>query len=264
MGGFDDGAVVIYSAYDVADGLQMFRRNEIGLIDYDHVREFELFDHGFHVFHEFGREIWGVDHADDAVEPNSAVQILHEKTLRDWERFGHSGRFDDDPIDMPAARQKAFDGVDEIFSNDAADASAVDFHDFFARSFDKVAVYPFGPELVLYDGDFLIREFSEEVVEEGGFTASEKTGEYGDGNWGVHSYLVQFGQTGTWISFFDTVHAGSESGWTSVTLPQAWQCVISYDGEGDFPISEHMIRVSSPFSSNEWMAPARFISLTIR
>lgn len=165
---------------------------------------------------------------------------------------------------MSAARKKAFDSVDEIFPNHAADASAVDFDDFFARGLDEFAVYPFGTELVFDDGDFLIREFSEEMVEEGGFSASKEAGEYGDGYRRAHGYLGQFGQTGTWISFFETVHAGSELGWTSDTWPQAWQCVISYDGEGDFPISEQRIKVSSPFSSNEWMAPESFISLIIR
>lgn len=220
VGSFDDGAVVIDPSYDVADGLQIFRRNEVGLVHYDHVREFELFDHGFHVFHELGREVRGIDHTDDAVEPYASVQILHEKTLRYRERFRHSGRFDDDPVDMPAAGEQTFDGIDEIFPDDAADAPAVDFDDFLARDFDKVAVYAFGSELVFDDGDFLIRKFSEEMVEEGSFSTSEETGEYGDGNRGVHGYFGQFGQTGTWISFFDTVPSGSESGWTSDTWPQ--------------------------------------------
>ena len=96
---------------DGADGgldiAQFLGRDEVGLVEHDHVGEGDLVL-GLAQILQPQRQVLGVDQRDDGVEPGLLAHVLvHEEGLRDRHRVGEAGRLDDDGVEAAGPAHQA-------------------------------------------------------------------------------------------------------------------------------------------------------------
>ena len=197
-------------AEDGAELGQFVFADEVGLVDDDDIGEFDLVDEevgdgafvafagghvavlevigGVELFEEVGR----VDDRDHGVEAGDVLQSVaflvgEGEGLRDGERFGNAGRFDEQVIEASFAGE-ARDFLEQVVTQGAANAAVGHLDEFLlgAAEFGAAVADEFGVDVDLahvIDDDRDAPAFAvvEDVVEEGGFSGAEEAGEDGDG-----------------------------------------------------------------------------------
>ena len=179
----------------------------IDLVHHDSVAEFNLLDEEvrdvfffevlvqeFLAAGEFVGEAGDVHHRDDVVQvagegaPVAAPQLAsgHADSLGDRDGFADAARFDEDVVELVHFEEfgNLFQEVGLEGTADAAVGERDDFAGIFlgdvSALFDERLVDVHFADVVHDDGDVVALLVVENVVEEGGFTGSEVTGEQCD------------------------------------------------------------------------------------
>ncbi len=119
---------------------QVLRRDQIGLVEQDHVGEGDLLLR-FRAVVEPLDQVLGVDDRHDGVELGLGAHVLiDEEGLRHGGGVGEPGGLDDDRVETAAPLHQPVDDVDEVAAHGAADAAVVHLEDFLVRADDEVVV----------------------------------------------------------------------------------------------------------------------------
>ena len=156
------------------------RRNEIGLVDQDHVGEGDLILRFRRVLEPLG-EPFGVGDGDDRIEPRLASDILvDEESLRHRRRIGEPGGLDDDGVELALPPHQPVEDAHQIAAHGAADAAIVHLEDFFVGADDEVVVDADLAEFIDDDGVFLAVRLGEDAVEQRGLAGAKVAGQHRD------------------------------------------------------------------------------------
>ena len=148
------------------------------------------------------RQVLGVHHGDDRVEPRLRPHVLvDEEGLRDRRRVGQAGGLDDDAVELVAPLHQPADDADQVAAHGAADAAVVHLEHFLVGVHDKVVVHAKLAELVDHHGVFAAVVLGQDAVEQGGLAGAEIAGEHGHRNLGswvrvrhhIHSLVISDG-----------------------------------------------------------------------
>ncbi len=169
-------------AHGLLDLRELFRRDEIGLVEQHDVGEGDLVL-GLAAVLQAQRQVLGIDEGDDRVEFGlGADVVVHEEGLGDGNRVGEAGGLDDDAVEAAGAAHQALDDADQVAAHRAADAAVVHLVDFFVGLDDEVVVDADLAELVDDDGIFLAVVLGEDAVQQRRLAGAEIAGEHGDGD----------------------------------------------------------------------------------
>ena len=164
------------------DLAQFRRRNEIGLVEDDHVGEGDLVLRLGRVAKARGQP-FGVGDGDDGIEPRVLLHILiNEEGLRDGRGVGEARRLENDCIEAPFALHQSFHDADEIATHRAADTAVVHLENFLVGADDEFIVDADLAEFVDDHGVALAVRLAEDAVEQSGLSGAEIAGEDGHGN----------------------------------------------------------------------------------
>ena len=145
-------------------------------------------------------DVLGIDHGHDGVEFDFiGDRVIDEKALRHRVRIGQAAGLDKDVIKPHRPRDQFADDAHQVLANlgGAAHAAVDHLVNFFGLGTeDEVAVDTDFTELVFDHGNFAAVVFLEDVVEQGGFTGTEETGEDGHGDFDVAGWGVEWGVHG--------------------------------------------------------------------
>ncbi len=195
--------------------------DQIDLVQHDHVAELDLFDqqidHGAVVLVvarlaavaqivglvEVLREMRGVDHGDDGVEPGQAVQraavfVFERECFGDGQRFCHAGRFDQQIVEAPLACQRG-DLDQQVLAQRAADAAVGQLDQPLAglrqHAFaDQARIDVDVGQVVDDDRHALAFAVGQHVLQQRGLAGAEEAGQYGDGKTVGHGDLEDGGR----------------------------------------------------------------------
>ena len=162
------------------DVAQLVRRNEIGLVDQDHVGEGDLVLGLRRVLQPLA-EPFGVGDGHHRVEPGLPPDILvDEEGLRHRRRIGEPGRLDDDRVELALAAHQPVEDANQVAPHGAADAAVVHFEHFLVGADDEVVVDADFAELVDDHGVFLAVRLGQNAIEQCGLAGAEIAGEHRD------------------------------------------------------------------------------------
>ncbi len=181
LGAVDDG-VRVDGAHGRLDGGQFLRRDKVGLVDEHHVGKGDLVFRLAAVL-QAQRQVLGIDKGDNRIKAGlGAHVVIHEEGLRDRNRVGKAGGFDDDGVETGRAAHQAFHHADQVAAHGAADAAIVHFVDFFVRLDDQVVVDADLAEFIDDDGITLAVVLGQDAVEKGGLARTQITRQDGHGD----------------------------------------------------------------------------------
>lgn len=156
--------------------------HEINLVHDDDISEFQLFCGCLCILDDIAGEIFCINQTDDTIESNLVFKGIHEEALGYRKRFRHSRSFNDDMVDFFITCKKSLHCGNEISTNNTTDASIADLYELFPGFYDQFCIDTFTTKFIFDDRDFVTMISSENMVEKSGFTTSEKSGKYGDGD----------------------------------------------------------------------------------
>jgi hypothetical protein len=161
-------------------------RDEIDLVQQDHVREGDLLTRFFVVL-QLLKHVLGIDDRDDGVELGFRADVgVDEEGLRDWRGLREAGGFHKDGVEAAFAFHQTFNDADEIATHGAANAAIVHFEHFFVSVDDKVVVDPDFAELIHNHGVLFAVLLGQDAVQQGGLARAQEACEHGNGNWLGH------------------------------------------------------------------------------
>ena len=170
-------------AVDTAlQGVEIRRRDEVGLVEQDDVGERDLL-HRFVVPVELLVQVRRIEHGDDRVEPERLFHlVVGEKGLRHRRRVGETRGLDQDAIELVLPLQQPAENADEVTAHAAADAAVVHLEQFLLALDHELVVDPDLAEFILDHGELLPVMFGEDAVEQRCLAGAEEAGEDGDGD----------------------------------------------------------------------------------
>ena len=92
-------------------------------------------------------------------------------------------------IDFSSTCEESFYGFHKVFPHGTTDTSVRYLYYFLGRFFYEFCIDASRSELILYYSDTTTVRISDYVVQESGLSTSEKSGEYGDGDFFFHEKL---------------------------------------------------------------------------
>jgi len=103
------------------DGIQLVRRHQVHLVQYDHVGKGHLLL-GLVAVLQPGQQVLGVHHGHDGVEHGVLLHALvHEVCLRHGGGVGEARRLDDDAVELVLAPHQPGDDADQAAAHGAAE-----------------------------------------------------------------------------------------------------------------------------------------------
>jgi len=197
------------------DGREIGIRNEVGLVEDDHVGSDQLIleqfaERGFVVEHVVGRaqgidggfvigeaafgESGRIGDGDDAVDGDLGLDLGPVEGADQGLRQREAGGFDDDVVGPVGPRQQGLHGGDELVGDGAADATVRELdHILFAAGLVAAAGEDFlvdaeFAELVDDQRDALALRVGEKVTDERRLAGAEEAGDDGDGDLFGHGW----------------------------------------------------------------------------
>ena len=163
---------------------ELVRRDEVGLVEEDHVGEADLLL-GLGRVTEALDQVLGVGDRDHRVELRPRLHlVVHEEGLGDRRRVGEAGGLDEDAIEPAGTLHQPLDDADQVAAHRAADAAIVHFVDLLVGFDDEVVVDADLAEFVDHHGIALAVVLREDAIEERGLAGAEIAGEHRDGDLG--------------------------------------------------------------------------------
>src|ERR1700733_92341 len=147
--------------------VQLFRHDEIDLVQQNHVSESNLLLHlvgGIDVLPYMSR----INQRHDPIEPQLGLHlVIDKKGLRDRTGVGPAGSLDQNVIKLIPALHEIAEDADQVSTYGAADASVVHLEDLFFSADDEFLVHSDLAEFVLDHGDAFAMLFRENAIQQG-------------------------------------------------------------------------------------------------
>ena len=177
----------VHVAQAVLQGIELLRRDQVGLADKDLVGKADLAARLLAIG-ELLLGVLGVHQRQDGIEQIGFSHfVVHEKGLRHRAGIGQAGGFDHHALKVQLALASFFaqiaQGGAQILADGAADAAVVHLDDLLAGLTDQnIGVNVLFTELVLNDCNLLTMGLVQYTLEQRGLARTQEAGQDGDGN----------------------------------------------------------------------------------
>ena len=184
----------VHRADTILQFVEILRRNEIALVQQDHVRKRNLLACLVAVV-EVKQNVLRIHKRHHRVDEQLLLHlVVRKKCLHDRSRIGESSRLDEDVVELLATLHEVAENPDQIPAHRAANAPVVHLKNLLVRIDHQLVINPDFAEFILNHGNPQAVLLGEDPVEERGLSGSEKAGEDGDGclvHFAVLSFLLQ-------------------------------------------------------------------------